>query len=827
MSNVTLFFKNALDDATLRVPGPFPDSGIFSMISSNLKVPVASKVMQFTANTTAAGSWMHLTLARVITPGLVAFCYHNMTQSAMVAIRAGTSSLDLDMMEGQQSDGRLVVTGTPGGCYFGESGTYAPINNTSGSNQCGRVDHDRATFWNGFRYSDDLQSSANNQGWVLSAGQIQDAQTVYMSANAQLTDTMPIRPGTYFITGEAKLVSGDGGFFAKVKDTAEHNSALQTAGTDWTPFSVSVTATTTNWTSGNAGFTKNGIPGTIKFRKLQVSYGQARSFKQTLINRRCVPRGLLQDPASQNDLLWSDDHTNAVYTKSATLTVTSNVQADLQGVVGMDRLNSSAASDNITQQITASGTSRRGAQYVFYAPLCTETNLAFQIIWSVGGTTQFVQVNVNPSTGAFVSTSTSGATLNLFGIDDYGDGYFRVYILGTGSDALNTKVNTTMTLATAGKAVVQGYWQNEANFISYPIRTTTAAKARPAESIAMTAANFDFFTNGVEGTLYTEAAAPPWTLNLPTGVENIFAISISGTAQWVHRFNTSPTSPTCSASTVGGWSTSTASAGVTANATVRMASRLRANDFAFAKDGSILDSSTAFGMIATPNQADIGVSASAGPCWLQRVTYWPRGLTNSELQSLTATGPSAIDFDSGWQPALRNTLLDEVGDTAWGKKLDVQVIIPAGVLTKYVRTFIRDFSRQANLSAVGNGYLGRLFVGVSSFQPATNIEYGREDGHKDYSSKTQVANGAYWTTARGRAKTVAMSMQWLTQAEANKLHELKEAAGTVEEVYYLPDSADLVYSQRYGFLGQLSDLNPLQFPFFANYSNAFQLEQKI
>lgn len=817
MDNVLLCFKNAIDDATLTAASQ--SLGGITLSTTNLKIPVVSKFTR--ANTTRPnGLWVRAALARITNPALVALSYHNFTAGGLMRVRLGMAPMDIDFTEGLETDPRLVFTGGGGGTFFAFNGVQ--VNSAVVDSITPRVDYDRATFDNGFTNSDDLTQAT----WSATAGQIVDANTVFLGPNAQLVEAMPIRVGTYTITGEARLVSGDGGFAVKVKDTADHTSTTVTAGTDWTPFSLTAAATANGWTTGNAGLVKNASPGLLQLRKLQVYFGTAaRPFLGTRSARLCRPRGLLKEPASQNDLLRSDDQTNAAYTKTGTSTVTANVQANLSGTVSMDRFNSTATNDALAQQITVGGTTTRGLQMVFYAPGSSETNAALQISWNTGGTTQTVQINFNPSTGAFISTSATGATLGVFGLDDYGDGYFRVFVLGTGTNASNTKVTSSVILATASRNLTLTAWQNEANMVSSYIATGATAVSRAADSILISGSNFDFFLNAGEGTLYTEAMAAANALNLSSGSFTLASIKNgAGSNAWNHRFLASTTTPAADVTTTTGWD-STDSA-VSAMTTVRMASRLRANDFAYYKDGTQVQTTASFGMVTGVDQSELGGSGNAGPCWLQRITFWPRGLSNTELAALTTSGPSAIDYDSGWVKALQSNLLQDLADPIWGRKMDVQIQIPAATFGRYALVMIRDSGRSIGANSDFN-IIGRIFISTYAFRPQVNMAVGLQDGHLDYSEKTKSVGGSYWTTARLRPKTVAMSFDRLTPSEGDKVHELTEIIGTVDEVYYMPDTSDAAFSQRYGFLGQASQINPLQYPYFGNRTLAFQLEQKV
>ena len=52
-----------------------------------------------------------------------------------------------------------------------------------------------------------------------------------------------------------------------------------------------------------------------------------------------------------------------------------------------------------------------------------------------------------------------------------------------------------------------------------------------------------------------------------------------------------------------------------------------------------------------------------------------------------------------------------------------------------------------------------------------------------------------------------------TQTEAGYLYEIQRLLGTTGEVLYLPYPDDLGESQRYGYLGRLSELSAIEYPY--------------
>jgi len=84
-----------------------------------------------------------------------------------------------------------------------------------------------------------------------------------------------------------------------------------------------------------------------------------------------------------------------------------------------------------------------------------------------------------------------------------------------------------------------------------------------------------------------------------------------------------------------------------------------------------------------------------------------------------------------------------------------------------------------------------------------------------------------YSTARRRPRTVDFNFPVLSPDEGDHLDEMMAEVGTTEDVLYVPDPADAAKSQRYGFLGTLRELTPLEYPFFDKRAMPLRLEQKL
>lgn len=155
-----------------------------------------------------------------------------------------------------------------------------------------------------------------------------------------------------------------------------------------------------------------------------------------------------------------------------------------------------------------------------------------------------------------------------------------------------------------------------------------------------------------------------------------------------------------------------------------------------------------------------------------------------------------------------------------GRDFPGQLLLPADLTARYV-TF--EFSDTGNTA--GHLDIGYLYAGPV-LRPAVNPEYGNwSDGWIDGSTSTRSPGNDLWSSARGRYKTVQLTLGALTQAEGVLLHEIQRVNGTVGRVMFFADSADAAASQRLGFIGVMRELGLLDNPEYYRRGNALVLDQ--
>ncbi len=146
-------------------------------------------------------------------------------------------------------------------------------------------------------------------------------------------------------------------------------------------------------------------------------------------------------------------------------------------------------------------------------------------------------------------------------------------------------------------------------------------------------------------------------------------------------------------------------------------------------------------------------------------------------------------------------------------------VLPSFVSGRYLTIEIDDTTNP-------DGYIqiGRFFVG-SGIQPTYNMSYGLQDNLGDLSTGSMSESGSFWSIERRRLRDVSFVLDWVTLDQGDEIHDMQMTLGTVNEVLYIPYPDDLEKSQRYGFLGRLSELSPIEYPHYNNRSTAFKIKE--
>lgn len=249
-----------------------------------------------------------------------------------------------------------------------------------------------------------------------------------------------------------------------------------------------------------------------------------------------------------------------------------------------------------------------------------------------------------------VGTIQNGAIVNA---TDVGNGWYRISVVAT-SDGDGGNYVFGVTLAAGDNntsfigddvsgAYVWGAQVEEGTFPTSYIKTEASQVTRAADSALMTGTNFSSWFNNVEGTLYTEARS-----NTVRGSVDTFPVVFSitdgtnnDTIRMIQRNLIGDDNDLVfivRAGNVQQASLNLNSSNLTVGQFYKSAGAYKLNDFAGSMDaGSVVTDVS--GTIPTVNAAYIGKEVGfLSPLngHIKRIAYYPRRLSNSELQAITA-----------------------------------------------------------------------------------------------------------------------------------------------------------------------------------------------
>jgi len=531
--------------------------------------------------------------------------------------------------------------------------------------------------------------------------------------------------------------------------------------------------------------------------------------------------GLLIEEQRSNLLLRSSE-LGTTWTLAGTgpASLSADAAQGPDGATSADRISgSSSNADRVQQTVSVSASTNYAvSHYVKNASGSTQSKT--HISFPNSGVTNS-EIYPLWSGSAVASITPIGAAIGAFSLE--GAGFYRISLrcVSNGSDTGTATVRMYPADGQGATVKYLDFWGSmlEATTTDYPyatsyIPTTSAQVTRTADSITVTSSNFTGIHSATVGTIYAE-----FNLNAASGTRPIVSLD-DNTANERIELYVSGTSLKFKVVDGGVTQCDISIGTVAADTFYKAAVAWSANDFAGCLSGGTVQTDTS-GTLPTVDRMRIG-SDQAGNYQnghQKRTARFLERLTNAELQLITASGIDALGYDSGWVNALRFAFIGDT-PTAWGEQYPVMFAFDA-ITARYGTLEINDTANTA-------GYVqaGRLFVGTG-FQPTNNAEYGRQRGRTDLSSSVKSISGKKYSTARRRPRMVDMRFPVLSIAEANHLDEMADAVGTTEEVFYVPDPADMELSQRQGFLAHMRELGALEDSFYENVATPYRLEEKL
>ena len=356
--------------------------------------------------------------------------------------------------------------------------------------------------------------------------------------------------------------------------------------------------------------------------------------------------GLLIEEQRTNLLTYSEQFDNAAWTKTRS-SITANIVVAPDGAITGDKLVEDTATGshtvrNATSVTIVSGTTLTASVFAKAA------EGAFVIVGiGDGGGVNISRTTFNLSTGAIGSSATAAANVSvpIPSITPVGNGWYRCAVTATVTIALTAQQwifkgsNATGAANYTGDGIsgiyIWGAQLESGAFITSYIPTVASQVTRSADVAVMTGTNFSTWYNATEGTFFAQFR--PLASNFG-GNRNIFLATDNSTANFVGLRYASSGAQTVLAATTSGTSQANIATGtMVAGTSYQLAGAYKVNDFAASRDSGTVVTDTS-GTLPVVSRAEIGCLAGAGigSQHIAKLVYYPRRLSNAELQAITA-----------------------------------------------------------------------------------------------------------------------------------------------------------------------------------------------
>jgi len=344
-------------------------------------------------------------------------------------------------------------------------------------------------------------------------------------------------------------------------------------------------------------------------------------------------RGLLIEEQRTNLLLRSEDFGSGRSLANATISVNDASAPNSQSTA--DKLvedSSASASHSVSQGVSFTS----GVTYTFsvFAKSSERTALSLQLASGAFGSSVTASFNLSSAT----STISVSGTRTSASIVDIGSGWYRCVLVSEATATTNASAavyldNPANTRIYTGDGTSGLYiWGAQLEVGAFPtsyIPTTTAAATRASDSAVITPVSS--FYNATESTLFHET-----TVYASPATAAVFQIDDTSTNNRLFVSALLSSTSTVAGISVGGLQPFVRTENLAAG-THKVCAAFKADDFAVSTNGASAVTDTSGVMPSGLTHARIG-NNSAGPntCHIRKIAYWPKRLTNTLLQQLTA-----------------------------------------------------------------------------------------------------------------------------------------------------------------------------------------------
>jgi hypothetical protein len=342
-------------------------------------------------------------------------------------------------------------------------------------------------------------------------------------------------------------------------------------------------------------------------------------------------QGLLIEESRANLCFQSEDF-STTWTVAGTATITTNQLTSPAGTLTADLLTAPTGGPNRVQQLGTAVVSTSYAASVF-VKAGNINGVTLRVLYS-GGTTIDTYADFIFSSATFSGVAGAG----VFSAQNCGNGWYRITcVIASGNNtAWDFRIGGLITTAQTGTtAYVWGAQLEAGAFPTSYIPTTTTALTRAADVASVN--TLSPWYNATEGTLYAEVGSAP--VNTLVQVAYELNDNLGGGAG--RLFTRRSSAGTIGSAVIDGSVTQADIASgvvIAGSAVYKVAFAFAANNFANSLNGAAVITDTAGTMPSTIAKLFLGQNYGATQVlngYLRRITYYPRRLSNAELQTLT------------------------------------------------------------------------------------------------------------------------------------------------------------------------------------------------
>ena len=340
--------------------------------------------------------------------------------------------------------------------------------------------------------------------------------------------------------------------------------------------------------------------------------------------------GLLVEESRTNLALRSQELATSPFTALSGVvggfTVTNNVTTSPDETSNASQINSTSYTngDSVYQDASATGNGTYTLSIFVKGGTCNSISFAAFFLYN---SAQGFSFNYNPLTGTI--TGTGGGSNHT--VVPYPNGWYRIYFTVTGTNVLNTVLRFQVYTSATGITYLWGAQLEAGAFPTSYIPTSGSTVTRSADVASMTGTNFSSWYNQSEGSVFIDLiavpgnrtqnntntfgispVAGPWGGNLigqNTDSQGTWYAYDAGSLELIQTINLNPNGNKFAWGLTSGSNTSVV------------------------KDGTILSGGFLWGTLQR-TALSIGTDSGGSIRW-QRLTFYPKRLSNTQLQALT------------------------------------------------------------------------------------------------------------------------------------------------------------------------------------------------